>query len=352
MSILAAAAATTTAAAAAGDAPSTLTQVAIAAALIAAGVLIAYLLGAFAPRSVSGPSRLQSRSSVGAVFLVLVIGFVVWLGTQTVYLGLIRDRIPVNDNGAISAAALPPADMAILATLPFIIGLAVLMIGDRLAKPTLPRELAWSPGQLPRGIGLGLLAMLSVLPLMFGAGIALELFYQWVGYEHPTEHDILTVLGRSREQLTTYLIIGGATLLAPVFEEFLFRGHLQTVLVGAFSPRPSKTQGFPLVQDEAPAPSAPTAPMATPEPMSKPEPPALSPALRWAAIAITSIVFTLLHPAWTWPLIFLLSLALGYAYERTGNLWVPVVMHLVFNSVQTAFFLLSRLLLSREGPHL
>lgn len=347
MSILAAAAATT-AATPAGDAPSTLTQVAIAAALVGTGVLIAHLLGAFAPRNVSGPTRLQSRSSIGAVSLVLAIGFVVWLGTQTVYLALIRDRIPVNDDGAISAAALPPADMAMLATLPFIIGLAVLMIGDRLAKPTLPRELAWSPGQLPRGIGLGLLAMLSVLPLMFGAGIALELFYKWVGYEHPTEHDMLTVLGRSRELVTTYLIIGGATLLAPVFEEFLFRGHLQTVLVGAFSPRPSKTQGFPLMQDETPAPPPPE-PLT---PTAKPESRAPSPTLRWAAIAITSIVFTLLHPAWTWPLIFLLSLALGYAYERTGNLWVPVVMHLVFNSVQTAFFLLSRLLLSREGPHL
>jgi membrane protease YdiL (CAAX protease family) len=187
---------------------------------------------------------------------------------------------------------------------------------------------------------------------MFGAGMLLEMLYRAIGYEHPSEHELLTVLGKSKDPLTTALIIGGATLLAPVFEEFLFRGHLQTILVRAFTPRPRRLAGFPVVQAEMPAvaaiaegavveSTALTAPWPAP-PLEYEPVPVSSAAGRWGAIAITSLLFAMMHPAWTWPLIFLLALALGYAYERTGNLWVPVTMHLIFNTVQTAFFLLAR----------
>ena len=35
------------------------------------------------------------------------------------------------------------------------------------------------------------------------------------------------------------------------------------------------------------------------------------------------------------PLIFLLSLGLGYIYERTGILWASITVHLLFNSTET-----------------
>jgi membrane protease YdiL (CAAX protease family) len=59
-------------------------------------------------------------------------------------------------------------------------------------------------------------------------------------------------------------------------------------------------------------------------------------------VVITSILFAIIHPGWSAPIIFILSLGLGYAYERTGNLWVPLTIHLLFNSFQTAMFLLLR----------
>ena len=30
-----------------------------------------------------------------------------------------------------------------------------------------------------------------------------------------------------------------------------------------------------------------------------------------------------------------LALFLGYLYERTGNLWVPILIHTLFNSIST-----------------
>jgi hypothetical protein len=59
----------------------------------------------------------------------------------------------------------------------------------------------------------------------------------------------------------------------------------------------------------------------------------------WVAILATSALFALVHPTWTWPAIFLLAVCLGYAYERTGNLWVPVVIHAAFNATSTVLFL-------------
>jgi membrane protease YdiL (CAAX protease family) len=64
-----------------------------------------------------------------------------------------------------------------------------------------------------------------------------------------------------------------------------------------------------------------------------------SKASRWIAVIITSAVFALVHPLWTAPLIFLLALCLGYAYERTGSLWVPITMHAMFNISSTFLFL-------------
>ena len=323
-------------------------QAAWAVALVGWGLFAAGLLGAFRWGNLNVPMRLAPTTPIAPVFVLLAVTVFAWLGTQVVFFSIIRDRLPRNESGAVNVAMLAPADMAFLGTIPALVGLAVMMIGDALVKPTLPRELGWTLDRLRGAIWRGLLAMVSVMPLMLGAGILLQMFYNVVGYEHPREHEMLTVLGKTRDELTKIVIVGGATLLVPIFEEFLFRGHLQTILVRLFTPRPPRPrppQGFPVVQDENVVPAegdaaTPAMSIPPPAPPDVEAPRDASPAGKWGAIAIASLVFAVMHPGWTWPLIFLLSLGLGYAYERTGNLWVPVVMHLSFNSAQTAIFLL------------
>ncbi|HTW94151.1 MAG TPA: CPBP family intramembrane glutamic endopeptidase, partial [Tepidisphaeraceae bacterium] len=56
----------------------------------------------------------------------------------------------------------------------------------------------------------------------------------------------------------------------------------------------------------------------------------------WLAVILTSACFALLHPDWSWGIIFLLALCLGYAYERTGILWVSIFMHAAFNGLEVA----------------
>jgi hypothetical protein len=88
----------------------------------------------------------------------------------------------------------------------------------------------------------------------------------------------------------------------------------------------------------APRPAPPSG--LSPIPYAAPLAPADRPVARWLAVIITSLVFAIIHPLWTAPMIFLLSLCLGYAYERTGSLWVPIIMHAMFNTSSTVMFLL------------
>jgi membrane protease YdiL (CAAX protease family) len=62
-------------------------------------------------------------------------------------------------------------------------------------------------------------------------------------------------------------------------------------------------------------------------------------AARWAAVVVASLMFALVHETWMSPMILVLSLGLGYVYERTGNLWAPILVHAIFNTISTVVFL-------------
>jgi hypothetical protein len=84
-------------------------------------------------------------------------------------------------------------------------------------------------------------------------------------------------------------------VIAPVFEEVLFRGFLQSAL---------RSAGV----------------------------------NRWAVIAFVSVFFAFLHyPNYSHMLaLFFLSLGLGYAYEHSGSLFRPILMHVFFNGFSVA----------------
>jgi membrane protease YdiL (CAAX protease family) len=126
------------------------------------------------------------------------------------------------------------------------------------------------------------------------------------------------------------LIYASAVVVAPFFEELLFRGHVQTLLGrflrGVIVPLPrlaAASPGEPVLSYESAADRS-----------LRDEATA-----RWLAILITSALFALVHEAlWMMPPIFLLSICLGYVYERTGSLWAAIVVHTMFNLVNVLIF--------------
>jgi len=288
----------------------------------ALGILIWIALGAMAlflawrahvqrPEGVVGPVRLRSRDMIAPLWLVTGAATFFWL---TVPFVLLRATGGIPTNGPATepiTMRLTPAQTTTLALGAPIIGFlticifAIATLGRRIF-----RDLGFSLADLVRSFKPGAIAAAIVLPLMIWANFLSGLFWRLVGHQHPNEHDLLRALGSSSSPAMRIGIVFSAIIATPIFEELLFRGCLQTALVVS---------------------------------LSRSEEAARQPRIRWIAIIFTSLTFALFHGAlWMMPPIFFLALCLGYAYERTGTLWVSILIHASFNTMSIIYFLLTR----------
>ena len=143
-----------------------------------------------------------------------------------------------------------------------------------------------------------LVHLLAVYPLILFALWAVLTIGQFMKKDFDLEtHQSLTFLVENGNIGLKVLTIIFAAVVVPVFEEMLFRGFLQTS-VSSFSGH------------------------------------------RWTAILLTSLLFSVLHPATHVAALFVLSCGLGYAYERSGSLYRPILMHIFFNGFNIAGALL------------
>jgi membrane protease YdiL (CAAX protease family) len=171
-------------------------------------------------------------------------------------------------------------------------------------------------GLLPRKSWLGefvqgFLALLVVAPLMWVATVAANLISVHLLGEQPPAlaHEALRLM-RQADPLSQALLIFTAVILAPVFEEIIFRGLLQTSLLNAISPAASDRR-----------------------------PPVWA---HWLVILISAPLFMLVHGAvnyQAWPALLIMGIALGWLYERTGSIWPAIWLHLLFNAANTVLAL-------------
>ncbi len=146
-----------------------------------------------------------------------------------------------------------------------------------------------------RDAGWAAVYLLAVYPLILLGLWAVLVFGRFIRDDFNIEvHQSLTFLAENTGWGLRLVIVGFSVLIVPVFEEMLFRGFLQTTLRSLTHQRP------------------------------------------WAAIVLTSALFSLLHPPTHVPALFILSCGLGYAYERSGSLLRPMFMHIFFNGVSVA----------------
>lgn len=157
------------------------------------------------------------------------------------------------------------------------------------------------------GVGdvpLGLLAVLVAFPVVAAAGEASRLLFEYATREPQSTvaHATLEMIRQNADDPWTWVIIATAVIGAAVVEELIFRAFVQTALLRMMG-------------------SA------------------------WLAVLITSVVFALVHrvgAAVPWhaiPALFVLSMAIGVAYERFKGLGVPMAMHAGFNAINIALVL-------------
>jgi membrane protease YdiL (CAAX protease family) len=152
------------------------------------------------------------------------------------------------------------------------------------------------PRTIPRDFGVALVDLLAVWPLVL-AMIVLVMtagkILRGPSYQIP-RHEELELLTTTTHLSLRVLVIILAVVVAPLVEEILFRGLLQT-MIRSYLNRP------------------------------------------WLVIMITSVLFARVHQnAEHWPALFVLAMGLGYAYEKSGSLWQPIFMHALFNGLTIA----------------
>jgi len=174
-----------------------------------------------------------------------------------------------------------------------VVTVVVILLLARLTFARGLRGFGLRPRTIPRDFGWACVDLLAVWPVVLGM-IVLTVYLgkALLGpqFEIP-QHMGLELIQEPGALPLRILIIVLAVVIAPLVEEMLFRGLIQTTL-RSYSGRP------------------------------------------WLAIAVTAAMFASVHANGThWPALFVLALGLGYAYERSGSLFRPIFMHALFNGI-------------------
>ncbi len=163
----------------------------------------------------------------------------------------------------------------------FLVGALYLVVAWRYGEPFLP-SLGWT-FPIPH----------AFLALAAGPALALALSALGVILRAPLDNSQIEVLIKSRASLAAIILFG--VVLAPIFEEMLFRGFLLPLLVRSMG--------------------------------------------AWLGILLTALLFGLLHGPenhWAWQpvvLIGIAGIAFGYVRYKTGSTTSAFLMHSAYNAM-------------------
>ena len=136
---------------------------------------------------------------------------------------------------------------------------------------------------------LNMLAMMPVILVILILTILAGKLITGPEFVIPRHRELNEIMAYPQWQVRAIIIVT-AICVIPFIEEMLFRGMLQTLL-RSYTGKP------------------------------------------WRAIIIASLVFAIFHEnPQHWPALFTFGLVLGYAYEKSGSLFRPIFLHLIFNA--------------------
>jgi membrane protease YdiL (CAAX protease family) len=149
---------------------------------------------------------------------------------------------------------------------------------------------------------MAIVNLLTTWPLIMAAvTVTIHLARLFSGREYQMQqHQQLKLIEEYPQLPVRITIVFLAVVIAPLLEEMLFRGFVQTTLRSFINIRHSA----------------------------------------WAAIAISSAFFASMHAdPGHWPALFILGVCLGYSYEKSGSLLRPIFIHSFFNASSVAIAL-------------
>jgi membrane protease YdiL (CAAX protease family) len=230
---------------------------------------------------------------------------------------------------------------------------------DSVLLVLIPLMVRWLSGARLRDMGiclngwmhqaaLGIGAMLFVAPIIYAVQLVVLLIWP----ADPTnDHPVKKMLEEQFTAGVVYLAIVSAVVLAPLLEELMFRAILQGWLSAwlerhrnARSRRTLKPSvalqglsGDGIAADYWELDANTETSFWEKIPTSSDPSVDQTHRMPWLAVVLTSLFFATVHlPQWPAPIaIFVLSLALGTVYQRSGSLIASSFMHATFNGLST-----------------
>ena len=216
-----------------------------------------------------------------------LIPFFLWFGTVSV-LFFVKGKL---------LAGLPDWQDAFVDNLILCIGvIPVIVTSAMIARITFVRGirgLGLNPKTIPRDFVAAMLNLLAIMPVVLGAIILTTIIGKLLlgdKFQMPQHEELKQIIAYSQWQVRA-LIVFTAVVVVPFVEELIFRGMIQT-MVRSYIVKP------------------------------------------WPAIFLASFVFVVFHAnAPHWPALFVLSICLGYTYEKSGSLFRSIFVHALFNAM-------------------
>lgn len=264
--------------------------------LLAVGVVVFLALaGVLRPGGLSKAGTRDVKAFPSPMWLF--VGVVVFLAQALAAESI--SKIPTLVGSEVGSLRFNAVRMALSSVAAGGVGLGLLVLMAKSAP-----EAGLRIGGLDPLVGLGCFVL--ALPLVQVASMGAEwLYHEVYGVSPPRiAHDTLAQIVAHRDERMVWLLVAAVVIGAPIVEELVFRVGVQSAIL--------KVTGS-----------------------------------AWGAVLGTSVLFTLIHwsvvpPEGRFALaqIFVLSLSMGIAYERTRKLGVPIVMHVCFNAMTVALAML------------
>jgi len=347
---------------------------------ILAGGVLCWSLAALKISAGQPLIRWTPRRSVPWAFLDLVAVLVLYV------LAIVLARAALGQLGWLpdvkDESELTLSDKGLLVWVNMAVSLAIVAVGFpliALRAGAAWRDFGLALRELLGDLKLGVVAFVMLGPPVYAIQGALVYFWK------PSKHPLMEMFKSSPDASFFAVLLLAASVVAPIFEELIFRVLLQGFLEKAFTFRhglaelilgPWAAADVPAAAVLAePAPvagqlaagdSAPLAGAAEPNPYWPPKiaAEALPAELRddglqgelrgsasWLPIAISSVIFALLHVTHgpDWVALTLLAAGMGYVYQRTHRLVPSLVVHALLNSLSMMGLWIQVYVLPQQG---
>jgi membrane protease YdiL (CAAX protease family) len=256
---------------------------------------------------------------------ILFLAEIVCLSIGTLMTGI---QLPTNDTQLDShQQSLKLAAQFVSSLMTFAIG--AIAISSRVGAS--PTDLGWNSRRVSYDLKCGTMAFVMIVPIVFLVQLCLT---KVIPYEHP----VIDLIDQRPGGATLVILTVSTVVIAPLFEEFLFRVLLQGWLEKLEESLLAKLRKEP-IGNEISTTSENDLMLPTETERSQSNLFGLTPG--FLPITVSSLVFSLMHigqgPA-IFPL-FIFAVVLGFLYRQTHRLLPSFTVHFLLNAVSMAMLL-------------